>query len=68
MQGEEVTIVFERDLKLYHPSPNLPYNSSLFVHSVPENKKLFIDWAIVQARSLAPSPQNCEISLTKPML
>lgn len=38
MQKKEIKIVFERDLKLYHPSLNLPYNCSLFVHPVPENK------------------------------
>lgn len=59
---------FLRNLKLYHPSLNLPYNCSLFVHSVPEKKKLFIDGAIVQAVRSASSPQSCEVTLPKPMV
>ncbi|EAX05509.1 homeodomain-only protein, isoform CRA_h, partial [Homo sapiens] len=59
-------IVFEGDLKLYHPSPNLSLLTvSLCVHSVPKRKQPFINWAIVQALSLASSSQSCEINRTQ---
>lgn len=38
MQKKEIKIVSEGNLKLYHPRLNLPYNYSLFVHSVPGDK------------------------------